>query len=120
MADQLSNPEQVLVVIPTLNEEAQIESCIRSLLAQDGQNCAIVICDGLSTDRTREIVMSLQDTYPELKFLENEKRLQSAAINHAVATHATPETRYIVRCDAHSSYPEHFIVQPFHFMNDQS
>lgn len=109
MADQLSNPEQVLVVIPTLNEEAHIESCIRSLLVQDGQNCAIVICDGLSTDRTREIVMSLQDTYPELKFLENEKRLQSAAINHAVATHATSETRYIVRCDAHSSYPENFI-----------
>ncbi|NQY97382.1 MAG: glycosyltransferase family 2 protein [Henriciella sp.] len=109
MADQLSNPAQVLVVIPTLNEEAHIESCIRSLLVQDGQNCAIVVCDGLSTDRTREIVMSLQDTYPELKFLENEKRLQSAAINHAVATHATSETRYIVRCDAHSSYPENFI-----------
>ena len=100
---------QVLVVIPTLNEEDHIESCIRSLLGQGGLNCATVVCDGLSTDRTREIVMALRDTYSELHFLDNEKKLQSAAINHAVATMATPETRYVVRCDAHSIYPENFI-----------
>jgi succinoglycan biosynthesis protein ExoA len=100
---------QVLVVIPTLDEEDHIETCIRSLLGQGGLNCATVVCDGLSTDRTREIVMALRDTYSELHFLDNEKKLQSAAINHAVATMATPETRYIVRCDAHSIYPENFI-----------
>lgn len=100
---------QVLVVIPTLDEEDHIETCIRSLLGQGGLNCATVVCDGLSTDRTREIVMALRDTYSELHFLDNEKKLQSVAINHAVATMATPETRYIVRCDAHSIYPENFI-----------
>lgn len=109
MADRFPVPERVLVIIPTLNEEDHIEACIRSLLGQGGLNCATVVCDGLSTDRTREIVMALQDTYPNLYFLENEKRLQSAAINHAVATLATSDTRYAVRCDAHSIYPENFI-----------
>jgi succinoglycan biosynthesis protein ExoA len=118
MPDQLSHSARVLVVIPTLNEEAHIEACIRSLLGQGGLNCATVVCDGLSTDRTREIVMGLQDTYPELKFLDNEKRLQSAAINHAVETFATPETRYIVRCDAHSSYPENFIARVVQKLED--
>jgi len=111
MPDQRSDPARVLVVIPTLNEEAHIEACIRSLLGPDRLNCATVVCDGGSTDRTQEIVMHLQESFPELKLLENEKRLQSAAVNHAVATHATPETRYVIRCDAHSSYPENFIAR---------
>lgn len=105
---------KVLVVIPTLNEEDHIEGCIRSLLGQGGLNCATVVCDGLSTDRTREIVMALQDTYSDLHFLENEKKLQSAAINHAVATHAQADTRYVVRCDAHSIYPDNFIERVVH------
>ncbi len=118
MPDQLSDPARVLVVIPTYNEEAHIEACIRSLLGQGGLNCATVVCDGQSTDKTREIVMRLQDTYPELKFLDNEKRLQSAAINHAAATFATPQTRYIVRCDAHSAYPQNFIARVVQKLED--
>ena len=118
MSDQLPDPARVLVVIPTYNEEAHIEACIRSLLTQGGLNCATVVCDGLSTDKTREIVMRLQDTYPELKFLDNEKRLQSAAINLAAAEFATPETRYIVRCDAHSAYPENFIARVVQKLED--
>ena len=111
MPDQSPGEERVLVVIPTYNEEDHIEACIRSLLGQDGLNCATVVCDGLSTDKTREIVMALQDTYPQLHFLDNEKKLQSAAVNHAVATMATSATRYVVRCDAHSTYPENFLAR---------
>ena len=110
MSESKPDLAHVLIVIPTLNEEDHIEACIQSLLGQGGLNCATVVCDGLSTDRTREIVMGLQDTYSELHFLENEKKLQSAAINHAVATMASPETRYVVRCDAHSLYPANFIA----------
>lgn len=111
MPDQIPNAERVLVIIPTFNEEDHIEACIRSLLGQSGLNCAMVVCDGLSTDRTREIVIELQASYPQLHFLENEKRLQAAAINHAVDAMATSDTRYIVRCDAHSIYPENFIAR---------
>ena len=110
MSESKPDLAHVLIVIPTLNEEDHIEACIQSLLGQGGLNCATVVCDGLSTDRTREIVMGLQDTYSELHFLENEKKLQSAAINHAVATMASPKTRYVVRCDAHSLYPANFIA----------
>lgn len=109
MSDHAPDKERVLVVIPTYNEEDHIAACIQSLLGQTGLNCATVVCDGLSTDNTREIVMGLRDTYPDLHFLENEKRLQSAAVNHAVASLATPNTRYIIRCDAHSIYPENFL-----------
>nr|WP_083332849.1 glycosyltransferase family 2 protein [Hyphomonas sp. Mor2] len=111
MPSQTPETERILAIIPTFNEEDHIEACIRSLLGEGGLNCAMVVCDGLSTDRTREIVMGLQDTYPQLHFLDNEKRLQSAAINHAVATLGTDQTRYVVRCDAHSIYPDNFIAR---------
>ena len=110
MIDQFSDRERVLVVIPTYNEENHIEACIRSLVGSDGLNCEIIVCDGLSTDATKEIVGTLQETLSNLHFLENEKRLQSAAINHAVETYASENTRYVVRCDAHSFYPKNFVA----------
>ena len=101
--------ENVLIIIPTLNEEDHIEACIRSLLGEAGLDCEIVVCDGGSTDRTEEIVLGLQATYPKLEFLHNPKKLQSAAINLAVKEKAGEHIKYLIRCDAHSLYPDNFI-----------
>ena len=109
MAESHGTADRVLVVIPTYNEERHIEACIRSLMGVGDLDCTLVVCDGKSSDRTKEIVTRLQLEYPQLRWLDNEKRLQSAALNHAVAQVATPKTRYLVRCDAHSHYPDNFI-----------
>lgn len=109
MTASLTALENVLIIIPTLNEEDHIEGCIRSLLGSDGLGCEIVVCDGGSTDRTEEIVRGLQATYEKLDFLENPKKLQSAAVNLAADVKAGPDIKYLVRCDAHSIYPENFI-----------
>lgn len=110
MTKQISDPERVLVVIPTYNEKDHIESCIRSLVGPGDLNFAIIVCDGLSTDNTCEIVSTLRQTFPSLRLLENKKKLQSAAVNHAVDIFATADTRYVIRCDAHSVYPENFVA----------
>lgn len=103
--------QDVLAVIPTFNEEAHIEACIRSLMAPETADVKLVVCDGMSTDRTCEIVHGLQSEFPNLYLLENPKRLQSAAINLAADRMATPASKYLVRCDAHSIYPERFITR---------
>ena len=49
------------VVIPTLDEEARIESAVRSALAAMG-DCEIVVADGGSTDRTPELALAVGAT----------------------------------------------------------
>ncbi|MEO1660033.1 MAG: glycosyltransferase family 2 protein [Pseudomonadota bacterium] len=102
----------VLAVVPTLNEEMHIETCIRSLMTGDAtlRELPIVIVDGGSTDETCLIVERLQSEFSNLTLLENPKRLQSAAINLAAAQFGSEQIRYLVRCDAHSIYPENFIL----------
>ncbi len=41
----------ISVIIPTLNEEAQIEDCIRNILAEEA-DCEIIVADGGSSDMT--------------------------------------------------------------------
>ncbi|MEM5829439.1 MAG: glycosyltransferase [Candidatus Aenigmatarchaeota archaeon] len=52
----------VSVIIPTLDEEKYIESCIKALKAQDyGGEYEIIVADGMSKDKTREIVEKYAD-----------------------------------------------------------
>lgn len=99
----------VLVVIPTFNEERHIEACIRSLMGQGEKAFQMVVADGMSQDRTVEIVRNLQPDFPSLRLIENPKRLQSAAVNLAAEQFADFENGVLVRCDAHSLYPPNFI-----------
>lgn len=102
----------VMVVIPVLNEEAHIEGCIRSLMKGDEriQETLFVIADGGSTDRTREIVHLLRDEFPNLAWLDNPKKLQSAAVNLAAHEHGGSR-RILVRCDAHALYPRNYVMR---------
>jgi len=49
------NP-RVSVIVPARNEEAEIENCLRSLLALDYDNYEIIAVNDRSTDRTGEIM----------------------------------------------------------------
>ncbi|WP_260008619.1 glycosyltransferase family 2 protein [Leisingera sp. M527] len=104
-------PENVLVVVPALNEAAAIEACIASLRAGDGfmEHVRIVIADGGSSDGTQDIVAGLAAADPMLQLVHNPDRLQSAGVNRAVDSAARPEHTILVRCDAHSVYPPGYV-----------
>jgi succinoglycan biosynthesis protein ExoA len=104
--------EDVLVVIPTLNEEHHIEACIRSLMQGDGRmvNADIVVVDGGSTDATRAIVTRLQQEFPRLGLMDNPQKLQSAAINRAARLMGAGKS-ILVRCDAHAAYPPNYAMR---------
>lgn len=105
-------PETVLAVVPTLNEAAHIEACLASLIGDDPamRDVTVVVADGGSTDRTREIVEGLRVRWPNLVLIDNPARLQAAGLNRAVAEAARPEHKILVRCDAHSDYPPGFVL----------
>lgn len=99
----------VLVVIPALNEAAHIEDCVRSLLGGDPwmRDVAIVVADGGSTDGTPDRVRRLALAHPRLALTHNPRRTQAAGINLVALGDA--RHRYLVRCDAHATYPEGYV-----------
>ncbi|ABI78475.1 putative glycosyl transferase ExoA [Hyphomonas neptunium ATCC 15444] len=106
------DPTSILAVIPALNEARHIETCIRSLMQGSPllRLVPLTVADGGSTDETQAIVKRLTAEFPNLRLIENPKRLKSAAMNLAAGAHSGPQTRWLVRCDAHSVYPQNFIL----------
>lgn len=105
----------VSVVIPCLNEEKTIRQVLDALRAQSYplELMEIVIADGGSKDRTREIISAYQTEYPELKIqlVDNPKRIIPAGVNVAMMAsvgeiivrmdaHSIPQNDYVARCVA--------------------
>lgn len=110
---RLLDGAEVLIVVPALNEAAAIEACLRSLMSGDPRlpDCDVVVADGGSRDETLRIVDRLRSEFPRLHLIDNPQRLQSAGINRAVATHAGPHHRVLIRADAHAIYPPGYAME---------
>lgn len=96
----------VLIVIPTLNEEAHIERVIASI--QMDRRCSgalIVVSDGGSSDQTTAIVERIGMSDARVRVLKTIKRLSTgASVNRAVECFGQGRT-WLVRVDAHAGYP---------------
>lgn len=100
----------LLTVIPCLNEAAHLKPLVEYLIAESrAVPMRIVIADGGSTDGSFAIAQQLAEEYEAVRVLSNPKRIQSAAINVAVASEAA-EAEYLLRIDAHARYPRGFVV----------
>jgi succinoglycan biosynthesis protein ExoA len=79
-------------VVATLNEEHSIEPCLHSLLNQryPADRIEVVVVDGGSTDRTREVIERFVDGDPRIRLLHNAARIPPHAFNIGVA-HTTGE-----------------------------
>ena len=99
----------VTIAVPSLNEEHYIEACVTSLIGQwpDGAY-EILVLDGGSTDRTREIVAAIRERHAAVRLVSNPRRNQSAAVNLA-ARIASRQATVLVRADAHALYAPAFV-----------
>ncbi|MEW6632166.1 MAG: glycosyltransferase, partial [Pseudomonadota bacterium] len=90
-----------LIVIPCLNEVAHIGGLLEQLRPAAARlGARIVVADGGSADGTQAIVEKVAAEDPNVVLLANPKRIQSAAINLAVATFGD-SADYLIRIDAH-------------------
>jgi succinoglycan biosynthesis protein ExoA len=71
------------VVVPIRNEAEHIAGVLDRLLAQqyDSDKLEIIVVDGLSTDATPQIVKEYEQKHPQIRYLENPKKLSCAARN---------------------------------------
>ena len=111
MSEVASPPPTIAVVIPALNEEATIEACLASVLANrlpDDAPFEILVLDGASDDRSPAMVDAIGARDPRVRRLDNPARLQANAFNIGLAA---ARGRYVVRMDAHSLYADDYLAE---------
>ncbi|WP_342822155.1 glycosyltransferase family 2 protein [Candidatus Lucifugimonas marina] len=102
-----SNKSFVTVAIPVLNEEHHIEQCLASLFDSNYpvEQLEVLVVDGGSTDRTRDLVKGMARKWRQIRLLDNPGRIQATAMNIAISEAGG---EILIRLDAHSRYrPQH-------------
>ena len=117
MADHSAETPLVTVVIPMRNEEAGIEACLASVLANrlPQGSFELLVLDGASDDRSPTLVDAMAARDPRLRRLANPKRLQAPAFNLGLAA---ARGRYLVRMDAHSLYADDYIAESVRLLEE--
>ncbi|MBD3236722.1 MAG: glycosyltransferase, partial [Candidatus Eisenbacteria bacterium] len=100
----------ISIVLPVLNEARDIGRLLGELRDQESPpgGFEVLVADGGSTDRTREIVQEWAADWPALRLLENPDRLSSAGRN--VGARAA-RGRYVMFLDGHCALPRRDYVK---------
>jgi len=98
----------VSIVVPCRNEQRYIVECLDSILACDypHDRLEVLIVDGMSDDGTREILADYATRHPEVRMLDNPRRITPVALNVAIRA---ARGEIIVRMDAHVVYPANYV-----------
>jgi succinoglycan biosynthesis protein ExoA len=97
----------VSFVMPVRNEEGYIRASLRSLVDQSYSPAAyeIIVVDGRSADRTREIIAEMCQTNPHVRLLDNPAGIVPTAMNIGIRA---ARGEVIIRADGHNIYPRDY------------
>lgn len=95
------------VIVPIYQEEKYIAKCIDSMLNQDypKDDLEIILVDGMSKDKTREIVATYTAKYPFIRLIDNPERIAPCAMNCGIKE---AKGDVIMRLDAHTTYEKNY------------
>lgn len=98
----------VSIVIPCLNEKNYILRCLQSIVAQSYPANLIktYVCDGMSNDGTRELIMDFAKVHPQFTLLDNIQKTTPFALNLGIKA-STAEI--IIILGAHSELDVRFV-----------
>ncbi len=109
----------VSIIIPCRNEEMFIGPCIDSVLMNDypKDRLELLVVDGESSDRTKDIVQGYCEKYSFISLLDNHRKIVSTALNIGIKR---SKGEVIMRMDAHSAYEQDYISKCIKFMVEYS
>lgn len=113
----MSETVVVSVVMPVYNEEKFIDKCIQSLLLQDYSldKMEWIFVDGMSKDRTRQILEEYKRKYPTLiRIYENKQKIVPYAMNIGISE---SKGKYVIRLDAHADYANDYISKCVYYLD---
>ena len=117
----LSSYPKISVVMPVRNEEYHIGAVLERLLGQDypADKFEIIVADGNSTDRTREVVTEFaRRTSLSIRVVDNPAQLSSAGRNAGIRV---SDGEIIVFVDGHCFIPgRHLLYDTARLMQDPS
>lgn len=95
------------VIVPIYNEEKYIAKCLDSILKQDypKDDLEVLFVDGMSTDKTREIIAGYLPQCPYLRVLDNPNKIVPYAMNKGISE---AKGEIIMRLDAHATYENNY------------
>src|SRR3989338_6067841 len=101
----------ISVIVPCRNEQQFLRECLDSVIASDypSDRLEVVVVDGMSEDRSPEIIQEYCRQYPFIHAVQNPLRIKAAANNLGIKAtngelilimdaHAFCEKRYIREC----------------------
>ncbi len=78
------NKPKISIITPTLNVQNNIEACILNVATQNYKNIEHLIIDGLSTDKTLEIITKYLKIYPHIKLISEKDKGIYDAMNKGI------------------------------------
>ena len=105
----------VSIVIPCRNEEKFIVKCLDSIINNDypKDQLEVLIIDGMSEDKTRDIIKEYTQQHPFIRLLDNPKRIAPSALNIGIEN---AKGEIIMRMDAHVTYEKDYISKCVSYM----
>lgn len=105
-----NQPIDVTIIIPCRNEEGLIPRCLNSLINNDypKDKIEVLVIDGISEDKTREIIREYSRKCSFIKLLENPKKFTNFAFNIGIRESMG---EIIMIMGAHASYEKNYISE---------
>jgi succinoglycan biosynthesis protein ExoA len=112
-----SNRPLVSIVVPCRNEKDHIESCLRSILAQESPpgGFEVIVADGMSDDGTRDILRGLATENASLRIIDNPHRITPCGMNAGIRE---ARARYVAIMGAHTEYANDYLRRCVELLED--
>ncbi len=103
-----NNKLLVSVIVPCRNEERFLPAFLESLMAQSlpKEHFEVIVLDGMSEDRSREILQAFAKRFPHFYIEDNEALYVPQALNKGIRMARAP---FIARLDVHTLYPPDYL-----------
>lgn len=107
----------VSIIMAVRNEASFIQRSLKAVLAQDypRSRMEIIVADGRSTDRTREIIEGLQLQHANLSLIDNPGKIVSFGLNAALRA---AKGEIIIRVDGHCEIATDYVRRCVEHLNE--
>lgn len=111
--------ERVTIIIPARNEKSYIEECLDSFVSQTypKELLEVFVCDGMSSDGTREIVKNYEEKYSNIRLIDNPGLTAPKGMNAGIKSSSAD---IIIIFGAHAYADRDFVANNVKALTDEN